>query len=69
MANQEKEVLNVEEAAKLLDVSVWTIRDAAHRGELPARKVGRAWRFSRRALIDHLSDGVQRTRGGNRAPA
>jgi excisionase family DNA binding protein len=49
-----REVMNVEDAALLLDVSVWTIRDMAHYGKLPARKVGRAWRFSRQALLQWL---------------
>lgn len=53
---ERKEVLNVEETAELLEVSVWTVRDLAHRGELPARKVGRAWRFSRKALLEYLAD-------------
>lgn len=60
--SEKKEVLNVEDVAELLDVSVWTVRDLAHRGELPAKKVGRAWRFSRQALLDYLSDGTQRER-------
>jgi excisionase family DNA binding protein len=69
VAEREKEVLNAEEAAELLDVSVWTIREAAHRGELPARKIGRAWRFSRQALLDHLVGGVQRApQAGTDAP-
>lgn len=57
--NERKEVLNVQEAAELLEVSVWTVRELAHRGELPARKVGRAWRFSRKALLDYLADGAK----------
>jgi excisionase family DNA binding protein len=69
MVDHRKEVLNVKEAAQLLEVSVWTVRDAAHRGELPARKVGRAWRFSRQALLDYLADGVQgRNREGAGTP-
>lgn len=59
---EKKEVLNVEEVAELLDVSVWTVRDAAHKGQLPARKVGRAWRFSRQALLNYLADGMDRSR-------
>lgn len=54
---QTKEVLDVQEAANLLGVSVWTVRDAANKGELPARKVGRAWRFSRQALLEWLKGG------------
>jgi excisionase family DNA binding protein len=51
VAEHKKEVLNAEEAAQLLEVSVWTIRAAASGGELPAHKVGRAWRFSRQAHL------------------
>jgi excisionase family DNA binding protein len=60
--SERREVLNVEEAAELLGVSAWTVRDLAHRGELPARKIGRAWRFSRLALLDYVADGTQRER-------
>ena len=59
-----KEVLTAEEAAELLEVSVWTVRDMAHRRELPARKIGRAWRFSRQALLDHLATGNHTPRQG-----
>lgn len=55
-----KEVLNVQEAAELLMVSVWTVRQMAHDGKIPARKVGRAWRFSHSALIDYLAKGDER---------
>lgn len=54
MSEQTKDVLDVQDAADLLGVSVWTVRDAANKGELPARKVGRAWRFSRQALLQWL---------------
>ena len=60
---RDKEVLNAEEAAELLEVSVWTVRDMAHRHELPARKIGRAWRFSRQALLDYLANGGRTPRG------
>ena len=64
MADRRKEVLNAEEVADLLEVSVWTVRDMAHRQELPARKVGRSWRFSRQALMDYLAGGTRTPRGG-----
>jgi len=66
MADERKEVLNAEEASELLDVSVWTVRDLAHRGELPALKVGRSWRFSRQALLDYLAVGSRTPREGVR---
>jgi excisionase family DNA binding protein len=57
-----KEVLNVEQAAVFLGVSVWTVRKMACAGELPARKVGREWRFSRRRLLEWLEEDEGRER-------
>jgi excisionase family DNA binding protein len=65
--DNKKEVLNVEEAAKLLGVSVWTVREEAHAGRLPARKIGRAWRFSRQALLEHLRGSPDTPRNSGRA--
>lgn len=45
------EVLNATEAAGLLRVSESTVKRMAVRGELPAVKVGKAWRFNRELLI------------------
>ena len=54
-----KDVLNVEEAAQLLGVSAWTVREQARQGHLPGRKVGKEWRFSRQGLMIWLQDGVR----------
>lgn len=43
-------VIGVPQAAALLDVSPATVRALCRDGSLPAFKVGRAWRFSRRRL-------------------
>ena len=51
------EILNIEQAAELLGVSVKTFHKVLHSEELPARKVGREWKFSRRALIDWVGSG------------
>jgi excisionase family DNA binding protein len=48
------DVLNAEEAAQLLRTSAWTVREEARRGNLPARKVGREWRFHRDAIVAWL---------------
>lgn len=56
-ATKEKEVLTLEEAAELLDISPRALREAAARGELPAQKIARRWRFSRFALHRWLSGG------------
>jgi excisionase family DNA binding protein len=53
----QKDVLNVEEAAALLGVSPWTIREQARLGRIPGRKVGKEWRFSRPALLSWLGTG------------
>jgi excisionase family DNA binding protein len=50
-----KEVLNAEEAAEFLGVNPYTIRQKARLGEMPGRKVGKEWRFSRQALLQWLA--------------
>lgn len=49
-----REILTVDGAAEFLSLSPWTIREKARLGEIPARKVGGQWRFSRRDLIAHI---------------
>jgi excisionase family DNA binding protein len=49
------EVLTGEQLAGLLQVDVKTVRSLAARGQLPGRKIGREWRFSRRAVLDWLA--------------
>ena len=53
----EKEILNMEEAAELFNVSVKTFIKLLKEEKVPARKIGREWRFSRKALVDWLSSG------------
>ena len=49
------EVLSAEQAAKLLQVEEALVIDLAEAGKLPGRKLGKAWRFSRAALVAWLS--------------
>ena len=49
------DVLTVEQLAKLLQVDDKTVRALAAKGELPGRKLGRHWRFSRQAVLDWLA--------------
>ncbi len=51
-----KEVLNAEEVAAFLGFNPYTIREKARLGEIPGRKVGREWRFSRTALLEWLRE-------------
>jgi excisionase family DNA binding protein len=49
------EVLDVAQAAELLQVDEATIVELAEAGKLPGRKLGKAWRFSRAALVSWLA--------------
>ena len=59
-ASPDREILNIEEAAQLLGVSVKTFNKVLHSEDMPARKIGREWKFSRRALIDWVGAGSSR---------
>lgn len=48
------EVLNVDEVAELLGVGRNTVYDAANRGEIPHRRLGRRLIFSREAVMNWL---------------
>ena len=56
-AENEREILNIDEAAELLGVSIKTFNKVLHTQSLPARKIGREWKFSRRALIEWVGRG------------
>jgi excisionase family DNA binding protein len=46
------DVLNAQEAAKLLGAHVETIRRMARKGKIPAFKVGKDWRFRQTSLLN-----------------
>ena len=48
-------VLTTAQLAELLQVDEKAVLDLARRGELPGRKIGRDWRFSRGAVLDWLA--------------
>ncbi|GJM21047.1 MAG: hypothetical protein DHS20C15_09620 [Planctomycetota bacterium] len=58
MPNQE--ILNIDGAAAFLGVSVKTFSKVLREGDVPGRKVGREWKFSRQALIDWVSSSRSR---------
>jgi excisionase family DNA binding protein len=43
-------LLSADEAAEMLNVSAWQIRDWAKKRVIPALKLGKFWRFRRSAL-------------------
>ena len=59
-ASPDDEILNIEEAAALLGVSAKTLNKVLHSEDIPARKIGREWKFSRQALIDWVGSGRSR---------
>ena len=51
------EVLTPEQAADLLQVEAEAVLALAEGGDLPGRRVGGEWRFSRQAVLDWLGAG------------
>ena len=57
---REPDVLTVEQLAEMLQVDEKTVRSLAAKGDVPGRKVGRHWRFSRQAVLDWLASPERR---------
>jgi excisionase family DNA binding protein len=53
-------VLTADEAAHLLRVSTKTVLTLARAGVIPGEKIGRAWRFGRADLLEHLRGNRQK---------
>lgn len=53
----EREILSTREAALFLGLHEKTILEKAKEGKLPAARVGRRWRFSRRQLVQWIESG------------
>jgi excisionase family DNA binding protein len=58
------EILTAEEAADFLRVSTKTVLKLARDGDLPAQKVGRAWRFCRSELLSYVAGSSLAIGGG-----
>jgi len=58
--NSKEDILTVNQAAKLLQVSPWTVyalvSDEGEPGKLFAKKVGRSWRITRKEIDNFLSE-------------
>jgi excisionase family DNA binding protein len=52
-----REILTIDEAAELLGVSVKTFIKVLHSEDVPGRKIGREWKFSRAALVAWVGSG------------
>ncbi len=58
------EIMTADQVAELLQVSRDMVYQLATRGELPGRKVGRIWRFSREAIVEFLHGAPESVRPG-----
>ncbi|MBM3984462.1 MAG: helix-turn-helix domain-containing protein, partial [Planctomycetes bacterium] len=56
----DREILNIDGAAAFLGVSIKTFSKVLRDGDVPGRKVGREWKFSRQALIDWVGSRTSR---------
>jgi excisionase family DNA binding protein len=56
-AHTPAEVLTLEQLASMLQLDVEMVRGLAETGELPGRKLGEEWRFSREAVLAWLAEG------------
>ena len=50
MAERNERVLTIDELAEYLKISKSTLYKLVQEGKVPGQKVGRHWRFSRRAI-------------------
>jgi excisionase family DNA binding protein len=60
------EVMNADQAGEFLQVDPELVVEMAEAGNLPGRKLGSDWRFSRAALVQWLSTPEKPERGGRR---
>jgi len=58
---QPEKLLTIEEAAKLLDLTVQTVYTKVHRGELPVMKRGKRLYFSDIELMEYVKNGRKKT--------
>jgi len=55
MEKLNSDILTVEEAAELLKIPRSSVYKLAQEGKIPAKKVGRHWRFHRETLINWIA--------------
>lgn len=55
--SMDNNILNIEQAVEFLGVSEKTLIKLLREEHIPARKIGREWRFSKQALINWLAEG------------
>jgi excisionase family DNA binding protein len=56
MGKSNSDILTVEEAAELLKIPRSSVYKLAQEGKIPAKKVGRHWRFHRQTIVNWIMD-------------
>ena len=59
IAAMDEEILDVDGAARVLGVSTRTVYNLARKGEIPAMRIGREWRFALKNLREWVANGSQ----------
>ncbi len=60
------EVLTLEEVAALLKIPIDAVQTCVEQSDLPGRRFGKDWRFSKTAVLSWLAAGEPRKRPQNR---
>lgn len=55
MENSSSDILTIEETAELLKIPRSSVYKLAQQGKIPAKKVGRHWRFHRQTILEWVA--------------
>jgi excisionase family DNA binding protein len=58
MEATQSDILTVDEAAELLKIPRSSVYTLAQQGRMPAKKVGRHWRFHRQTIVEWIKGSV-----------
>jgi excisionase family DNA binding protein len=58
MEHPQPDILTVDEAAALLRIPRSSVYKLAQQGKLPAKKVGRHWRFHRQTIVNWVAGAI-----------
>jgi len=64
-----EEIMTPFEMAALLKIHVKTVYKLAEKGVIPGDRIGRSWRFSKRAILSQVSSRQKRRSGAIRGSA
>jgi excisionase family DNA binding protein len=58
MEHPQSDILTIDEAAALLKIPRSSVYKLAQQGKIPAKKVGRHWRFHRQTIVNWVAGSV-----------